>query len=970
VPPELSRRSFLKAVAVTGAAATGCGEAPGRQLMPYVIPDENVIPGVPAFYAGACRECTAGCGVVARVREGRVIKLEGNPRDPVSGGAICARGQAALQGLYNPDRLPGPRTRGSDGQLVEVSWNDALATLGDRLRAAAQAGPDRVAFLGPEQGPTLDDLIGRWLGVWRSKSRFLYEALDHEPERNAAAICFHRTDLPVYRLDTADTILSFDADFLETWRSPVEFTRQFAAFRAPRTMDGTLTMGHAIYVGARFGLTAANADEWLAPHPGTDSLVALGILALVARGGRVHDPHVDVEALQRFTTAYPPDVVETQTGVPERALRAAAKRFSEGGAPVALAGTGDPTTHVAAFLLNVAGGALGTRVRFLEGASPAPTPVARDVAALLEAMRTGAVDVVVVTGANPLFSMAPLLGAEEAFKRVPLVVWCGGVPDETAQLAHLLLPVHHPLETWGDAAPRAGVRVLGQPVMQPVFDSRPLGDALLAAAHGAAGAEDALPWHDTGAAVEARWRAFHAGGKRQGSFETFWDDARRAGGVFEDAPTVSVALDPALLRTPLEFTIPPREPLTLVAFPHLFLYDGRGADKPWLQEAPEPVSQIVWDTWAELHADTARDLGVTEGELLTLHSPHGHIDVPVHVSTGVRPGVVAVPLGQGHTAYGRYASDRGANAWRILPPGRRVAVVTADRTGGSRALVGPIGVTNMMGRPIIEAVSLPDLAAGRVPAREGLRAPEPFEIRPDHTYAEHEWGMTIDLNACTGCSACVTACYAENNLPFVGKEEVARRHIMSWIRIERFAPQSDDAPLLYLAPMLCQQCDHAPCEPVCPVYASYHTTDGLNGQVYNRCIGTRYCNNNCPYKVRRFNWFKAEWPAPLDLQLNPDVTVRGAGVMEKCTFCVQRIRAAEMDARAEQRPLRDGDIVPACAQACPARAITFGDAKDPDSAMMRRRAEHKTRGYRALEELDTRPAIVYLREVYRRRDEG
>ena len=474
MPPELSRRSFLKAVAVTGAAATGCGEAPGRQLMPYVIPDENVIPGVPAFYAGACRECTAGCGVVARVREGRVIKLEGNPQDPVSGGALCARGQAALQGLYNPDRLPGPHTRGGDGQLAAVSWDDALAMLGGRLRAAAQAGPDRVAFLGPSQGPTLDDLIGRWLGVWRSKRRVAYEALDDEPERNAAAICFRRTDLPVYRLDAADTILSFGADFLETWRSPVEFTRQYAAFRAPRSVAGTLTMGHAVYVGPRFGLTAANADEWLAPHPGTESLVALGVLALVARSGQVRGPHVDVEALQRFTTAYPADVVETQTGIPERALRAAAKRFGDGAAAVALAGTHDPTTHVAAFLLNVASGAFGTRVRFLEDASP-PPPASRDVAALLEAMRAGAVDVVVVTGANPVFTMAPLLGAEEAFKRVPLVVWCGGVPDETAELAHLLLPVHHPLETWSDAAPRAGVRVLGQPVMQPVFDSRRAG---------------------------------------------------------------------------------------------------------------------------------------------------------------------------------------------------------------------------------------------------------------------------------------------------------------------------------------------------------------------------------------------------------------------------------------------------------------------------------------------------------------
>jgi molybdopterin-containing oxidoreductase family iron-sulfur binding subunit len=240
-------------------------------------------------------------------------------------------------------------------------------------------------------------------------------------------------------------------------------------------------------------------------------------------------------------------------------------------------------------------------------------------------------------------------------------------------------------------------------------------------------------------------------------------------------------------------------------------------------------------------------------------------------------------------------------------------------------------------------------------------------MRPPHEFPKHQWGMTIDLTACTGCSACVAACYAENNIPVVGRENVARGQIMSWIRIERFVPRTPDAPLLHLLPMLCQQCDHAPCEPVCPVYASLHTDDGLNAQVYNRCIGTRYCNNNCPYKVRRFNWFVPEWPAPLNLQLNPDVTVRSAGVMEKCTFCVQRIRLAEDDARQDDRPLRDGEIQTACQQACPARAITFGDLKDPSSAVVRRRAEHPLRAYRALEDLNTRPAIVYLSEVYRRR---
>jgi molybdopterin-containing oxidoreductase family iron-sulfur binding subunit len=969
VSSELSRRSFLKALAVTGAAATGCGEVPSRELMPYVIPDENVIPGVPTFYAGACRECAAGCGVIARVREGRVIKLEGNPSDLVSGGALCARGQAALQGLYNPDRLPGPRRRGRDGGLVAVGWDEALGVLTDRLRASARTGHNRVAFLGPPEGPTLDDLIARWLGVWGSTQRLVYEAFDEEPARSAAALCFGRSDLPIHRLDAADVILSFGADFLETWRSPVEFTRQYAAFRSPRKRAGDVTMGHATYVGPRFGLTAANADVWLAPHPGTEALVALGVLALVARDGRVRADGIDLEALRAFTAAYPPAVVAEQTGITETTLRATAQRFAGADAAVALAGTQDAPAHVASFLLNAVTGNLGKTMRFLGGAPPTPPPGARDVPRLLEAMRTGAVDIVVIAGANPVFTLPATLDPVQAFTRVPLVVWCGEVPDETAALAHLLLPTHHPLEAWSDAAPRAGVNVLGQPVMQPVFESRPLGDLLLASAKGADGAAEALPWPDTGAAVEARWRALHAARADGSSFEAFWDGARRAGGVFDEAPAAPVTLGPDALRTPLDVARPPRPPLTLVAFPHLFLHDGRGADKPWLQEAPEPVSQIVWDTWAELHADTARELGVAEGDVITLRASQGSIEVPVHVSTGVRAGVVAVPFGQGHTDYGRYATQRGDNPWRVLPPGRHMAVVTAERTGKRHDLVTPLALTNMMGRPIIEAVSLGDLARGATPVRSRPEPPAGYEIRPEHIYPEHQWGMTIDLNACTGCSACVTACYAENNIPIVGREEVARGHIMSWVRIERFAPEGPDAPPLYLAPMLCQQCDHAPCEPVCPVYASYHTTEGLNGQVYNRCIGTRYCNNNCPYKVRRFNWFKPGWPAPLELQLNPDVTVRGAGVMEKCTFCVQRIRAAEMDAGAEQRRVRDGEIVPACAQACPARAITFGDAKDPDSAMMRRRTEHRVRGYRALEELNTQPAIVYLREVYRRRDE-
>jgi len=568
-----------------------------------------------------------------------------------------------------------------------------------------------------------------------------------------------------------------------------------------------------------------------------------------------------------------------------------------------------------------------------------------------------------VSGVNPLFTMPPQSGFAEALKHVPFVVWCGLVPDETAEAAHLLLPIHHPLETWGDEMPRPGVFGLNQPAMQPVFESKPLGDILLDSAR--AGAAEGPLWDDTAHAVEANWRDLHKQLGVAESFDDFWEQARRAGGWFVDAKVAQVSLRPEALQNPPQLQAPPAG-LTMVAFPHIFFYDGRGADKPWLQEIPEPVAQIVWDSWAEIHPETAKHLGVAEGDIVELRSPHGRIEVAAHIFDRAQPDVIAVPIGQGHAAYGRYANGRGCNPWQVLAGGQRIARVELTRLGRREFPVTPVGLSTMLSRPIVETISLDDLSKGIQPPPFEEEPPEPYEVYPKYTYEKHQWGMTIDVDVCTGCSACVAACYAENNLPFVGKKEIARGHIMSWIRIERYFPDKPGGPPIQMMPMLCQQCDHAPCEPVCPVFAAYHTDEGINGQVYNRCVGTRYCENNCPYKVRRFNWFKPEFPAPLNLQLNPDVTVRGAGVMEKCTFCIQRIRVAEMTAKAEDdRPVRDGEIVPACAQACPAKAITFGDMKDPKSAMMRRRDDNRLRSFRALDNLNTQPSIVYLRAIYR-----
>jgi anaerobic selenocysteine-containing dehydrogenase/Fe-S-cluster-containing dehydrogenase component len=956
----LSRRSFIKLAASAGAATAlpGCKPA-ARRLIPYVVPDENVTPGMPTYYATTCAECAAGCGIVATVREGRVTKLEGNPVDPIAGGSICARGQAALQGLYNPDRLLAPMLRGRGGSLVRISWDQAGRQLNDRLHRAVEAGKERVAFLGAPRGPAFAKIVAAFLTSFGSSRAVYYESLSTEPRRAAAQALFGRRDLPIYRIDQAATLVSFGCDFLENGDSPVEYARQFAVFRDPRQHRAGLDMGRSFYVGPRMSMTAGRCDRWVPTAPGQEAQVAWAILhLLIAQRWVSQNSNVDLNALTTMVAAYDPASVSQRTQVSVEAITSMAEAFSTTEGAVALAGGSDQALHSAAYVLNAVTGNLGRTMVFLEGPPPESATAPEEVAAAMTALRDNKIDVLIVAGGNPVFTMPPALRAAESLQKVPFVVWCGEVPDETAMMASLLLPAHHPLESWRDTWPRANVRGLGQPVMQPVFASRATGDILLAAAQ-AAGATS-LPGTTTAEVVKSGWLAMASQAVASG--EDFWTTARREGGMFSDAKPAAVKLNAAALRTPTPSALSPE--LTLLTFPHIFLYDGDGANKPWLQEIPEPITQIVWDNWAEIHSLSAQKLGIAQEQVVELRTEHGVISAPALLSNRVHPGVIAVPLGQGHRSYGRYAKDRGSNPWEVIEPGALYIAVKANPTATTRELVTPLGKSELMGRSLVEAMTIEELARGGEVAERPL-APEPYEMYPPFDY-ERQWGMTIDVNACTGCSACVAACYAENNVPIVGREGVSRGRIMSWIRIERYFPTpSEPGPSVYLSPMLCQQCNHAPCEPVCPVFASYHTREGLNGQVYNRCVGTRYCENNCPYKVRRFNWFLPEWPQPFNLQLNPDVTARGVGVMEKCTFCIHRIQHAEISARIEERPLRDSDIVTACAQACPAKAITFGDMKNEHSAMMQRRVDNRPRAYRSLVELNTQPAIVYLRDLYR-----
>ena len=967
----LSRRSFIKLAATAGAAAAipGC-EPAARNLIPYVVPDENVIPGVPTFYATVCTECPAGCGLVARVREGRVIKLEGNPADPISQGSICARGQAALQEVYNPDRLPRPQRRGQTGSFETASWDDALKTFNDHLAAASKAGKDRVALISGPLGPTQAKIAQLWLGAYGSSRMVTYERLADHAARAAAKASFGRDDLPLYRIDQADALISFGADFLGTWGSPVEFHRQYAAFRTPKPRRGQLTLARATYVGPLMTITAAKCDEWVATMLGDEAAVAYSVLNVLVKQGWVsRNSGVDLDALRKLAADFDPATVAQKTGVPAEAIMRMGESLGQAESAIALAGTDDPALHNAVAILNAVTGNIGKTVVFADGA---PTPAASSPAeleALVKAMAVGEVDVLVIAGGNPMFSMPAAQKFREAMTKVGFVAWMGTVPDESAAAAHLRIPTDHSLETWHDTQPRVGVRGLGQPVTARVFDSRPLGDLLLASAHAGGAKAEQVPWESAADAVNAAWKELGTKAGGGATSDQFWEKVRRAGGLYEEVKAAAVRLDSKVFAASAAAP-QAASGLTLVAVPHIFFYDGRGANKPWLQEIPEPVTQLVWDAWVQIHPDTARSLGVSQNGIVELRSAAGAIALPAMVSEHVRPGVLAVPAGQGHTAYGRYANGKGANVWSVLPQWDRAVAVKARPTGDVRRLVSPLSISDQMGRGIVQSVSIDDLAKGVIPSSDEPEVPKPYELYAPFEYPVHKWGMTIDVNSCTGCSACVAACYAENNIPFLGKEGVSFGRIMSWIRTERYFPakdKADEAPLMQVAPMLCQQCDRAPCEPVCPVFAAVHNNEGLNAQIYNRCIGTRYCENNCPYKVRRFNWFDPEWPQPLNLQLNPDVTVRSAGVMEKCTFCIQRITHAEITAKIEKRPVRDGEIVPACVQTCPSKAMTFGDMDDPQSAMMRRRIDHKIRRYLVLEDLNAEPNVTYLRDVYQKK---
>jgi len=994
---DMTRRSWLKRAA-SGALGLGAAKAGFEKLIPAVVSPDNTIPGVSTWFATTCRECPAGCGMLVRVRENRPVKCEGNPLHPISQGRLCARGQAAIQALYDPDRVAGPMVRDDSGHWQPAAWEDALGSVGAALSAAMGAG--RVAFVSGLETGALAELVDVFLMVLGSERYLRYEPIGLQDLARAHDLVLGQRHVPAVRLTNCDYVLSFGADFLDTWLSPVRLSAEYGSARAANPEF------RLAYVGPRLSCTAAAADQRFLVRPGAEAEVALAVLHEVASGvdPTIVEPVASGGALKRASRAetlrgltrdFAPDAVAVRTGLPAEAIQAMADRFRSARRPVALATDGDAA--IAAVLLNAvtAPGAVNGEPLPAHALGLAASP--SEMAQLVDDMGSGLIEVLIVHGANPAHALPPGLGFVDAVARVPMVVSLSTMRDETAELAKMILPTHSPLESWGDYEPEAGTACVSQPTMAPLFDTRMVGDVLLDLA--VAAGVDLRARSSCGSfydCLRRYWRRSHLRADDDEAFEAAWWEAVSKGFVTTAAadhvsagPT-SASLGAVLASAEghgdrLPFVRPAglapgvgrvhfspdegAEGLRLHAPPSILLYDGRGANLPWLQELPDPMTKTVWGSVVELHPDTARQYRISTGEVVTVKRGDAVLEAPAYVWDGVAPGTVVVQLGQGHVALGDTAKGVGANAFTLLPSEVDGPLTVEISTEWVRRMpVGPQGDDRQHSRRIVQTIRAVEVGEARLIERElTLPLPEGYhsehDMYPGHEHRLHRWAMVVDLDRCTGCNACVVACFAENNIATVGPDQVSRGREMAWLRIDRYFEDSPDTPVLFL-PMLCQQCDSAPCEPVCPVYAAVHSEDGINTQVYNRCVGTRYCSNNCPFKVRRFNWFDYEWPEPLNRQLNPDVTVRGRGVMEKCTFCVQRIREAGHIARREGRTVRDGDVKPACVQTCPTGAMVFGDLLD-DGSRVSQLIRKDPRAYQVLHELNTKPAVIYLKRIVR-----
>jgi MoCo/4Fe-4S cofactor protein with predicted Tat translocation signal len=926
----VGRREFLKLMGASLALAglAGCTSPPGDRIVPYVKAPEEIIPGKPLFFATTLSLGGYGLGVLVESHTGRPTKIEGNPNHPASLGSTDAFTQAAILSLYDPDRA---QVVTQTGQVS--TWPAFIAALAPPLEAQKRRQGDGLRILtetvtSPTLAGQLRGLLARFPGAkWHQ-----YEPAGRDAVRAGARLAFGEVVNTVYRFDRADVVLALDADFLASGPGSVRYARDFAARRHPGAAEPAMNRLYAVESAPT--PTGACADHRLALRP---SEIETFTRAL-ARALGVEDGSGTAPAA---------------AAVPWVAAVAADLKQHAGACVVVAGDQQAPLVHALAHAMNRVLGNVGRTVLYTDPVEASPEDEMASLRELTADMQAGRVELLFILGGNPVYAAPADIPFAEALKKVPLRIHLGLYEDETSALCQWHIPEAHPLEAWSDARAFDGTRSLVQPLIAPLYGGRSVHELLSVLIDGTA-----RPGYDI---LREYWRSQ----LKSGDFEREWRSALHDGVV---AGTALPARVPAMrLTVPAPRAAGGAQGTLEVSFrPDPAVWDGRFANNGWLQELPRPLTKLTWDNAARLSPATAQRLGVASEDVLDLELGGRKLAAPVWIDPGHADQTLTLALGFGRTRAGRVGTGVGFNASLLRTAGAPWAVAgcTARRTGDRHRLATTQTTSLMEGRHLVRSASLAEFRKDPEFARALGHDPAPdMTFYPEFTSEPNAWGMAVDLTACTGCGACVVACQAENNVPVVGKEQVLRGRAMHWLRIDRYFQGGPDAPQIHHQPVACMQCELAPCEPVCPVGATVHSGEGLNDMVYNRCVGTRYCSNNCPYKVRRFNFLQyadVETPS-LQLLHNPNVTVRSRGVMEKCTYCVQRINAARITAKREGREIRDGEVVTACQAACPTQAITFGNLKDPKSRVVALKAD--PRSYGLLADLNTRPRTSYLARV-------
>ena len=945
------------------AGLSGCGRAPIKEAVPYVKQPDGLTLGKPLFFATAMPLGADAVGLLVESHEGRPTKIEGNPDHPSSLGATNAFAQASILDFYDPDRS---QVVSNYGEIR--AWSEFL----DSAQASAAAlkatqGAGLRILSGIVASPTLAAQIQALLTLYPQAKWHQWEPAVGDGMREGGKLAFGTYVNTIYRPEKADVILSLDSDFLGSGPGHIRYAREFSR---PRTLNGSNDSLSRLYViEPTPSITGASADHHLPARASDIELFARALAGKLGMGGSVSRP----PAAEKWLDAVAKDLLK-----------------HKGGCLIVVGDHQPASVHVLVHAMNAALGNVGSTLYYTQPVEEHPVNHLDSLRELCADMDAGKVDTLVMVGVNPVYTAPHDFDFASMLKKVRNSVQVSRHFDETAEYCTWHVAESHFLETWGDARAFDGTVSVIQPMIAPLYHTVSARQAL-----GAFGDKPGVSDYD---AVRDRLKAANP----SADFEKFWrktlNDGVLAGSAFApmNAPIkINAANIPATNPAP-------NDEIEFIFRPDYSVYDGRFANNGWLQELPKPITKLTWDNAALVSPKTAEKLGVGHS-VAWRGGEHGKINsnvVDIELSgskvtaaswilPGQADGTVVLPLGYGRKRAGYTGSNKGFSAYVVRSSNAlwRAGASSASirKTGDDYPLACTQYHFNMEGRQILATGTLEEYRKNPKFAHEHTELP-PKELslykgEAEFPYAGDKWAMAIDLNHCNGCSACVVACQSENNIPVVGKEQVMRGREMHWIRVDRYYANSASAtggnatgdpseynptldnPETFFQPVPCQQCENAPCEQVCPVGATVHSAEGLNDMVYNRCIGTRYCSNNCPYKVRRFNFLRfQDWETPqLKLMRNPEVSVRSRGVMEKCTYCVQRITIGRIEAEKQNRPIRDGEIVTACEAACPTQAIVFGNANDPNSRVAKLRAQQ--RNYSLLGELNARPRTTYLAAV-------